>query len=1371
MPVNNTWGTIAIAPSSSYQFANATMGDLLIRGNSGAGQKILLGTDADLTKDATIAISTDVVRMTASTVALSNALGEAKLTTSYNKLGLNRATPDAMLHVNGDAIFEDTVTMHSNLVVGSNLIVIGSLDVQTINFNHSNVTLYTSEEIRSNLTVDGFLSASNVASFASNLVVQGTALLSNDTTIMGSATLSNNVVLSSNLNVYGASAFSNTTMTYGVATVSNAMFVTSNLTVLGSLITQSPITNYGVSSFSNAAFVDSNLTVTGVTALSNAANVYGILSASNATFVNSNLTVTGATSLSNATTIYGVQSTSNAAFVDSNLTVTGATALSNATNVYGILSASNAAFVNSNLTVTGVTALSNALNVYGVQSTSNAAFVDSNLTVTGVAALSNAVNVYGVQSTSNAAFVDSNLTVTGVTALSNAVNVYGVQSTSNAAFVSSNLTVTGVTALSNAANVYGVLSASNAAYIGSNLTVIGATVLSNITSIYGVLSASNAAFVNSNLTVTGATALSNAANVYGILSTSNAAFVDSNLTVTGITSLSNTTTVYGPLSASNNATFASNVTIMGELTVRNISYQYSNVTVFSSEEIKSNLQVDTRLIVANPTGSTFLLSSNNWLGVNTDAPQYTLDINGDLNFTGKIYQNGAIFSGWNSNAAGNYINSNAAFKGAASATDVMLLYNPDGAYMPLSFSNSVGKASIYGDYSNIGISQANPRYTLDVNGDINFTGKIYQNGAIFSGWNSNAAGNYINSNAAFKGPSTSTDVMVLYSSLPLSFSNAVGKASIYGGFSNIGINNPSPSNVVDVIGDIRVSSGIYALSNLEAAGSGSASNFYGSLRAPTTGTTFVAAGFNGDVITTGAAWSRALFAENTGVVGRLALIGSGVDAYARTYSGSQQLGNAFEMASLPIKKMDPFLYAPSGDAMLSNVMLQGSMVAVGSSYINGSLTTNQVSASTLQLSLAATNTHSNATLNSSNVTVNQGIGGGTLAYFNNSNTVVNGFAGDAGFCNIHATQNMMCRSSLYAEKYIVSTAAKHQQLWLNSALSTVNLSNNAACDYANTGLDPRTTNLSPLYTNPVFVNASTVALDVNGGAVMNGNVGCGSNMFVGGTIFLGSNYLGTPPSLPRSLAPALVNVQLDAMGDTVTEGSAYVQNMVLVGSNIGVGNLSPSYPIDVSINVGGVSMNCSAKVMASEFSVYSDRRIKKDLLEVDVDAQLDAMLKLKVTEFNYVDPEDKGEGSKIGFIAQQVASVLPSLVTPVAGFIPNIMKSLPITEHIEPTRVTVDASLAGNMDLLAVNAKVKCRVSGLAVIGHVSASDPESCLVTLDLNRAVNELDELFVVGTEVGDFHVLNYEQINAMAICSVQAQQKRIEALEAKLAAMATA
>jgi hypothetical protein len=132
------------------------------------------------------------------------------------------------------------------------------------------------------------------------------------------------------------------------------------------------------------------------------------------------------------------------------------------------------------------------------------------------------------------------------------------------------------------------------------------------------------------------------------------------------------------------------------------------------------------------------------VGLNKSSPSYLLDVNGDanvsgnLNFSGNLLQNGAPYIGsqWTTSGSNIYYN----------------------------VTNG-----------NVGIGTATPQFELDVSGNINLTGNLYQNGSPY------ASSQWIDGN---------------------------GTGNIYY-IGNVGINNPTPIYAFDVAGDANIGANVY----------------------------------------------------------------------------------------------------------------------------------------------------------------------------------------------------------------------------------------------------------------------------------------------------------------------------------------------------------------------------------------------------------------------------------------------------------------------------------------------------------------------------------------------------------------------------------
>ena len=103
-------------------------------------------------------------------------------------------------------------------------------------------------------------------------------------------------------------------------------------------------------------------------------------------------------------------------------------------------------------------------------------------------------------------------------------------------------------------------------------------------------------------------------------------------------------------------------------------------------------------------------------------------------------------------------------------------------------------------------------------------------------------------------------------------------------------------------------------------------------------------------------------------------------------------------------------------------------------------------------------------------------------------------------------------------------------------------------------------------------------------------------------------------------------------------GTARVTRMTIKNNgNVGIRTSSPGFTLEVNGSAG--------KPGGGSWSASSDRRLKKNI--EDLDSSLDQLMKLRGVTFEYKDPEAINElhGTRIGMIAQEVEEVFPDWVS------------------------------------------------------------------------------------------------------------------------------
>jgi len=94
--------------------------------------------------------------------------------------------------------------------------------------------------------------------------------------------------------------------------------------------------------------------------------------------------------------------------------------------------------------------------------------------------------------------------------------------------------------------------------------------------------------------------------------------------------------------------------------------------------------------------------------------------------------------------------------------------------------------------------------------------------------------------------------------------------------------------------------------------------------------------------------------------------------------------------------------------------------------------------------------------------------------------------------------------------------------------------------------------------------------------------------------------------------------------------------------NIGLGTTSPAYQLELSTDSAG-------KPSTNTWTVSSDERVKEDIEDADIDICYDNVKNLKLKYFKwkdeFIDDHSIEDRHKLGWIAQEVETVLPKAVT------------------------------------------------------------------------------------------------------------------------------
>lgn len=170
--------------------------------------------------------------------------------------------------------------------------------------------------------------------------------------------------------------------------------------------------------------------------------------------------------------------------------------------------------------------------------------------------------------------------------------------------------------------------------------------------------------------------------------------------------------------------------------------------------------------------------------------------------------------------------------------------------------------------------------------------------------------------------------------------------------------------------------------------------------------------------------------------------------------------------------------------------------------------------------------------------------------------------------------------------------------------------------------------------------------------------------------------------------------------------------------------------------------------------ISSDKRIKKNIIEVPDNMSLYKLRNIECKYYNYIDTFNRGSNKIIGFIAQQVREYMPEAISIVNNFIPNVHKLIE-----NPSWSTVDISenevlkkkykLTINDFNDPSNNTYKFYVSNDGGINETTIDT--KCT---DNNSFIfdNSWNNVIIYGKEVDDFHTLDKQKLFTLNFSATQ-------------------
>ena len=200
------------------------------------------------------------------------------------------------------------------------------------------------------------------------------------------------------------------------------------------------------------------------------------------------------------------------------------------------------------------------------------------------------------------------------------------------------------------------------------------------------------------------------------------------------------------------------------------------------------------------------------------------------------------------------------------------------------------------------------------------------------------------------------------------------------------------------------------------------------------------------------------------------------------------------------------------------------------------------------------------------------------------------------------------------------------------------------------------------------------------------------------------------------------------------------------------------------------SIYASQRIAANEFNAHSDRRIKKNVVDINDSSALEKIRLLEPKIYNYIDEKQRGTSNVYGFIAQEVATVLPYAVTVSEGDIPNILtnSNVSVTSDSNILELRLDTTVEGltlsNTSVINIitdeDKELKCNVLSFS----------ESNVITIENTGDFSNVTNAFIKGEQISDFHHLNKDAIWAVSTAALQEVDRQLQSEKAKVSTLET-
>jgi len=176
-------------------------------------------------------------------------------------------------------------------------------------------------------------------------------------------------------------------------------------------------------------------------------------------------------------------------------------------------------------------------------------------------------------------------------------------------------------------------------------------------------------------------------------------------------------------------------------------------------------------------------------------------------------------------------------------------------------------------------------------------------------------------------------------------------------------------------------------------------------------------------------------------------------------------------------------------------------------------------------------------------------------------------------------------------------------------------------------------------------------------------------------------------------------------------------------------------------------------VMSTNDGTFSDKRIKKNIQDLDGDESLNILRKITPCKYNLIDVQQQGNNLNYGFIAQDIEPIVPDCINITKGEVPNIYSVGNVTngniitlENSDVNMLQLDMSNPEILvyDILDVEKYIKIK----RIIDNK----------TFEIEDTIKDT-KVFVFGQKVNDLKTITYNYIYTILTSCVKRIDETVE------------